>query len=93
MDKIILRMDSGFFSEELLQELESYDNVIYEVGVLEKGWLKPKIRVIEYKSYHGSEREYASFGSVKRRYMLSVPCLNPVRSRICPTTTPIDTGW
>ena len=77
IEKIILRLDCGFFSHELLRELESYPNVIYEVGVPLQGWLKRKIRTLEYKSYHGSEREYASFGNFKRRYYVERSPLKP----------------
>lgn len=77
IEKIILRLDCGFFSDELLRELESYSNVIYEVGVPLKGWLKRKVRALEYKPYHGSEREYASFGNLKRRYYVERSPLEP----------------
>ena len=69
MDKIISRTaDSGFFSDELLEFLESYDNVIYEIAVPQKGWLKRHVRSAEYKSFHGSEQEYDTFGGTRRRY-------------------------
>jgi len=68
LEKIVLRLDKGFFSSKLLRELESYPNVIYELAVPLKGWLKQKVRALKYKHYHGSEREYASFGNLKRRY-------------------------
>ena len=77
IEKIILRKDCGFFSYKLLRELESYPNVIYEVGVPLQGWLKRKVRALEYKSYHGSEREYASFGNLKRRYYVERSLLEP----------------
>ena len=61
MDSICMRLDTGFYSDELLKLLESYPNVTYEVGVPKHEWLRNKIRQIDYKSYHGSEREYTSF--------------------------------
>ncbi|MCP4569390.1 MAG: IS1380 family transposase [FCB group bacterium] len=77
MDKIIIRLDSGFFSEEFLEFLESYDNVIYEIAVPQKGWVKRQARLVEYKSYHGSEREYTSFGGTKRRHYFERSQLEP----------------
>ncbi len=77
MERITLRMDCGFFSLKLIQLLESYDNVIYELGVPQQGWLKRQIRGAEYKSYHGSEREYASFSGAKRRYYFERSQLEP----------------
>jgi len=61
MDSICMRLDTGFYSDELLRLFESYPNVTYEVGVPKHKWLKSKLRQIHYKSYHGSEREYTSF--------------------------------
>jgi hypothetical protein len=61
MDSICMRLDTGFFSDDLLKLFESYPNVTYEVGVPKHDWLKNKLRQIAYKSYHGSEREYTSF--------------------------------
>jgi len=66
--KIIVRVDAGPFSRKLVKLLESYDNVIYELAVPQKGWLKRKVRAMEYKSYYDSQREYGSFGNAKRRY-------------------------
>ena len=61
MESICMRLDTGFYSNELLKLFESYPNVTYEVGVPKHDWLKNKLRQIDYKSYHGSEREYTSF--------------------------------
>jgi hypothetical protein len=68
MKKIVVRVDAGPFSFQLVRLLESYDNVIYELAVPQKGALKRKIRALDYQTYHGSKREYASFGNAKRRY-------------------------
>ena len=68
MNKVIIRIDAGPFSLQLVKLLESYDNVIYELAVPQKGALKRKIRAMKYQTYHGREREYASFGNLKRRY-------------------------
>ncbi len=57
---ISMRLDKGFFSDELLKFFESYPNVTYAVGVPQHEWLKTKVRRLTYKSYHGSERQYAS---------------------------------
>jgi len=59
--KIKLRLDAGFYSDELLLFLESYHNVNYEIGVPQHQWLQEKIRKIDYKSYFNSDRQYASF--------------------------------
>ena len=59
--KIKLRLDAGFYSDELLTFLESYDNVSYEIAVPQHEWLQIKARQSTYKSYHHSERRYASF--------------------------------
>ena len=56
-----MRLDTGFFSDELLKLFESYDNIYYVVGVPQHEWLQKKVRHLTYKSYHHSEREYASF--------------------------------
>jgi len=77
MEKIILRLDSGFFSAELLKLLESYDKVIYEIAVPQKGWVKRQARSAEYKSYQGSEREYTSFVGTERRYYFERSQLEP----------------
>lgn len=68
MKKVTVRIDAGPFSLKLVTLLESYDNVIYELAVPQKGALKRKIRALKYKSYYGREREYSSFGNLKRRY-------------------------
>jgi len=59
--KIKLRLDAGFYSNELLLFLESYHNVNYEIGVPQHRWLQEKIRKIDYKSYFYSDRQYAYF--------------------------------
>jgi hypothetical protein len=59
--KIKLRFDAGFYSDDLLIFLESYDNVIYEIAMPQHEWLQSKIRQMKYKSYYNSQRQYASF--------------------------------
>ena len=81
MEKITLRMDKGFFSDELLRKLESYSNVIYEIAVPKRGWLKTKVKTLEYKSYFGSKREYAWFGNLRRRYFVE-RMLRPLGSQL-----------
>ena len=61
MAPIKLRFDAGFYSEDLLNFLESYPDVIYEIGVPQHQWLQAKIRQLSYRSYHNSERQYCSF--------------------------------
>jgi hypothetical protein len=61
LSTIKLRFDAGFYSDELLTFLESYPNVIYEIGVPQHQWLQAKIRQLQYRSYYNSERQYCSF--------------------------------
>ncbi len=61
LDQIMVRLDAGFYSHELLDLFESYPNVYYEIGVPQHQWLQTKIRSLCYKSYHHSHREYSSF--------------------------------
>lgn len=61
LDRITVRLDAGFYSHELLELFESYPNVYYEMGVPQHQWLQTKTRSLCYKSYHQSQREYASF--------------------------------
>jgi hypothetical protein len=59
--QITVRLDAGFYSHDLIEKLESYPNVNYEIAVPKHDWLQNKVRKIDYKSYHQSKREYASF--------------------------------
>lgn len=68
MTKIVLRLDKGFFSDDLLTMLEEYPNVVYEVAVPQHEPLRNRVRKLEYKSYHGSEREYARISRTGGRY-------------------------
>lgn len=61
MDAITVRLDAGFFSDDLLRLLESYPNVYYEIGVPQHEWLQHKMQQLSYKSYHQSQRDYATF--------------------------------
>ena len=61
LDQITIRLDAGFYSNDLIEKLESYPHVSYEIAVPKHDWLKTKIQKINYKSYHQSTREYASF--------------------------------
>jgi hypothetical protein len=61
MATIKLRFDASFYSDDLLTFLESYLNVIYEIGVLQHKWLQVKTRQLQYRSYYKSERQYCSF--------------------------------
>jgi len=61
LDKIILRFDAGFYSDDLLDFLESYDNVTYLIDKPKHEWLQIKVTKVQYKQYHSSDREYASF--------------------------------
>jgi hypothetical protein len=81
MEKIWVRLDAGFYSAKLVKLLESYPNVIYEIGLPQKGWLKLKVRSLEYQHYHGSQREYGYFGNLKRRYYCE-RSLRPVNSQL-----------
>ena len=58
---IKLRLDTGFYSDDLLSFLESYHNVIYEVGVPQHEWLQGKVRQLNYRQYYDSKRQYCSF--------------------------------
>jgi len=61
MDSITVRLDAGFYSDDLIRLLESYPNVYYEIGVPQHEWLQHKIQQLSYKSYHQSTREYETF--------------------------------
>lgn len=61
LDLIKLRLDAGYYSDDLLTFLESYSNVSYEISVPQHGWLKDKVRRIKYRSYYHSIRQYASW--------------------------------
>lgn len=61
MDSITVRLDTGFYCDDLIKLFESYPNVYYEMGVPQHDWLNQKIQQISYKSYYQSEDEYASF--------------------------------
>ena len=61
LEKIILRLDAGFYADALIDFLESYDNVTYLIGRPQHEWLKTKLTKLEYKDYHHSKREYAVF--------------------------------
>jgi hypothetical protein len=61
LDFIKLRLDAGFYSDDLLTFLESYSNVSYEISVPQHQWLRDKVRRIEYRSYYYSKRQYASW--------------------------------
>ena len=61
MKEITIRLDAGFYSDELLLFLESYDNVVYIIKKPKHEWLKNKVTQIDYKTYYRSRREYASF--------------------------------
>jgi hypothetical protein len=56
-----LRLDAGFYSDELLSLIESYENVIYEIAVPQHGWLQQKVTTLAYRPYHHSERHYSGF--------------------------------
>jgi hypothetical protein len=58
---LTVRLDAGFYSDNLLKFLESYSNVIYEVSVPKHAWLQDKLERIAYRKYYDSEREYSSF--------------------------------
>ena len=68
MNRIVVRMDRGFFSEDLLSALEEYRNVIYEIAVPQHEPLRDRVRRLEYRSYHGSDREYARISRTGGRY-------------------------
>lgn len=61
LHQITVRLDAGFYSDDLITLLESYPNVFYEISVPKHEWLQAKITKLNYKSYHHSKREYASF--------------------------------
>jgi len=61
LERITLRLDAGFYSNELANLFESYPNVSYEISVPQHEWLKTKIQQLCYKSYYNSSREYAWF--------------------------------
>ena len=61
LEKIVLRFDAGFYSDNLLDFLESYDNVTYLIDKPKHEWLQIKVTKVQYKQYHSSDREYASF--------------------------------
>ncbi len=61
LDQITIRLDAGFYSNELLDLFESYPNIYYEISVPQHQWLQTKIQRLCFKTYHDSQREYASF--------------------------------
>ena len=61
VEHILVRLDSGFYSEEMLEKLESYGNVEYEVVARGLGAIAEDLSDDRFKSYHGSEREYGTF--------------------------------
>jgi hypothetical protein len=61
LNKITVRLDAGFYSDDLIRLLESYNNVVYEISVPKHEWLQAKITKLNYKNYHPSKREYATF--------------------------------
>ena len=61
MDKIIMRFDAGFYSDDFMVFLESYGNVVYLINKPKHEWLKNKITTLSYKQYHDSTRQYAWF--------------------------------
>jgi len=61
LNKITIRLDAGFYSDDFLKFLESYDNVVYLIDRPKHAWLQNKVAMLSYKKYHESEREYAWF--------------------------------
>ncbi|MBN2542086.1 transposase [bacterium] len=61
VDNILVRCDAGFYSDSILDLLESYDNVEYEVMGAKLDAVVVQIGDHRFKSYHGSDREYATF--------------------------------
>jgi hypothetical protein len=61
MTTIKLRFDAGFYSDDLLIFLESYPNVIYEIGFPQHQWLQNKVLQLQYRRYYNSECQYCSF--------------------------------
>jgi len=61
MNRIDIRLDAGFYSDDLLKLFESYGNVYYTVSVPQHQWLKKKVQNMVYKTYHRSDHQYASF--------------------------------
>jgi len=61
MDKITLRLDAGFYSDDFLNFLESYENVTYLIGRPMHEWLQNKVTKLEYKQYQKSDRQYTWF--------------------------------
>ncbi len=82
MNRIVIRLDRGFFSEKMLSMLEEYPNVIYEVAVPQHEPLRNRVRSLEYKSYHGSEREYSRISRTGGRYYYVERTLKPPQSQL-----------
>lgn len=61
MDKISLRLDAGFYSDDFLRFLESYENVTWLIGRPMHDWLQNKVTELKYKQYYQSNRQYAWF--------------------------------
>jgi len=61
VESILVRDDAGFYSNELLELYESYPNVEYEVMSAKTDGVVLTIDNGCFKTYHGSEREYAVF--------------------------------
>ena len=83
VDKIIVRCDAGFYSDEILEALEAYENVEYEVSGAK---LKHRVGQLDescFKSYHNSESEYATFyyrmnnGKLRTYYVERTPSNKP----------------
>ena len=58
MDNIILRFDAGFYSDDLLKFLESYENVTYLISRPMHEWLQDKVTKLAYKQYGNSTPKY-----------------------------------
>lgn len=56
---LIVRDDSGFYSENMLELFESYSNVEYEVMSTKLDKIAMKIEDTCFRRYHNSENEYA----------------------------------
>jgi hypothetical protein len=61
LDSITLRLDAGFYSDDFLNFLESYENVTWLIGRPMHEWLQNKVTKLKYKQYRNSTREYAWF--------------------------------
>jgi hypothetical protein len=79
VDTILVRADSGFYSQKILQTLESYDNVSYVMKAKVRYSKLDLIPDRKFKYYHDSLRQYAKMeheigDKIERSYYVERRC-------------------